>query len=236
MFRSILPAPLRRFTRDDTGYANVESIILLPALLWLFGVGWVYFDAFHQQSINQKANYVIGDMISRETDPLDETYIRNTRNLLSALIHSTSEDTDFRASVVQYDARHNDWDLVWSDAYGTRSRLKQADLTDYFDRLPPAIDNEQLILVETWDNYAPVFKVGLDPFEIATYSFTSPRYTSQVVWEGSASAGGGNNNSGNSNNNSGGGNSGGGSSGGSSGSGGGGGGGGWSFWDWLSGA
>ena len=229
MFRSILPAPLRRFTRDDTGYANVESIIVLPALLWLFGVGWVYFDAFHQQSINQKANYVIGDMISRETDPLDETYIQNAHNLLSALTRSDTENTDFRTSVVQFDAELNDWDLVWSDAYGARTRLQKADLYDYIDRLPPAMDNEQLILVETWEDYAPVFKVGLDPFEIATYSFTSPRYTSQVVWEGSTSAGGGDSNSGTDGGNS----TDTGSSDGSSGSGSGGG---WSFWDWLVGA
>ena len=229
MFRSILPAPLRRFTRDDTGYANVESIIVLPALLWLFGVGWVYFDAFHQQSINQKANYVIGDMISRETDPLDETYIQNAHNLLSALTRSDTENTDFRTSVVQFDAELNDWDLVWSDAYGARTRLQKADLYDYIDRLPPAMDNEQLILVETWEDYAPVFKVGLDPFEIATYSFTSPRYTSQVVWEGSTSAGGGGGNSGTD----GGSSTDTGSSDGSSGSGSGGG---WSFWDWLVGA
>jgi uncharacterized membrane protein YgcG len=229
MFRSILPAPLRRFTRDDTGYANVESIIVLPALLWLFGVGWVYFDAFHQQSINQKANYVIGDMISRETDPLDETYIQNAHNLLSALTRSDTENTDFRTSVVQFDAELNDWDLVWSDAYGARTRLQKADLYDYIDRLPPAMDNEQLILVETWEDYAPVFKVGLDPFEIATYSFTSPRYTSQVVWEGSTSAGGGDSNSGTD----GGSSTDTGSSDGSSGSGSGGG---WSFWDWLVGA
>lgn len=229
MFRSILPAPLRRFTRDDTGYANVESIIVLPALLWLFGVGWVYFDAFHQQSINQKANYVIGDMISRETDPLDETYIQNAHNLLSALTRSNTENTDFRTSVVQFDAELNDWDLVWSDAYGARTRLQKADLYDYIDRLPPAMDNEQLILVETWEDYAPVFKVGLDPFEIATYSFTSPRYTSQVVWEGTASAGGGDSNSGTD----GGSSTDTGSSDGSSGSGSGGG---WSFWDWLVGA
>ena len=64
MLRDLFKKRLRAFAEDTQGYITVEAVIVLPALLWLFGVGWVYFDAFRQQSVNQKANYVIGDMIS----------------------------------------------------------------------------------------------------------------------------------------------------------------------------
>ena len=192
IFHALKPRPTR-FTRNEDGYITIEAVIVLPIMLWLFGVGWVYFDAFRQQSVNQKANYVISDMISRETDPVNETYIANTYNLLTQLTHSTSSETDFRATVVQYDLDTSRWDLVWSDAYGARSALVDADIPGYEDRLPVGMDNEQLILIETWEDYEPAFDVGLGAFEIMTYSFTAPRYTPQIVWgEATGSSGGGN--------------------------------------------
>ena len=51
------------------------------------------------------------------------------------------------------------------------------------DRLPTTADRDQLILVETWDTYDPVFDVGLSTFDITTYSFTRPRFTPQLVFD-----------------------------------------------------
>jgi hypothetical protein len=178
-------ARLAGFARDNRGYVSAEAIILLPLLLWLFGAGWVYFDAFRQQSVAQKANYVIGDMISRETDPIDGTYISNARRLLNLLTQARNAETDLRVTVVRYDSDRAEWEVVWSKKRGDYARLRDADLADYQDRLPPAMDQEQLILVETWEDYVPVFEVGLGAFEIHSYSFTSPRYAPQIPFSNS---------------------------------------------------
>lgn len=172
----------RRFSDDTRGYITVEVMIILPVLLGIFGAGWVYFDAFHQQSINQKANYVIGDMISRETDPIDGPYINNARNLLRELTKSSGTDSDLRVTVVQYDATAAEWGLVWSKRRGDQSVLRSADMTQLADRLPTGNDGDQLIVVETWDLHEPIFDLGLEAFDIKTYSFTRPRYTPQVVF------------------------------------------------------
>lgn len=42
----------------------------------------------------------------------------------------------------------------------------------------------QVIMVETAEDYNPVFNVGLDALQIKTYSFTSPRYAPQVLFAG----------------------------------------------------
>ncbi|KUF09300.1 TadE/TadG family type IV pilus assembly protein [Pseudoponticoccus marisrubri] len=174
---------LRRFSKDDRGYVSVEAMIVLPALLWIFAAGWVYFDVFRQQSISQKANYVIGDMISRETDPIDGTYITNARNLLRYLTKSSGTDSDLRVTVVEYDADNANWEVRWSRERGDQVRLQTRDVQEMVDRLPQAMSGDQLILVETWDLYDPVFEVGLGSFDIRTYSFTRPRYAPQVAFD-----------------------------------------------------
>lgn len=185
MLIPFIKSRLARFTRNESGYISTEAIIVLPVMLWLFGAGWVYFDAFRQQSVNWKANYVIGDMISRETDGVTGEYISSAYKLLTTLTKSNENLTDMRLAVIQYDADRDDWSVVWSRQRGStmsgaKNRLTNADLEGYRDRLPPAMDNEQLVIVETWEDWEPAFDVGIGAFEIRTYSFTSPRYAPQI--------------------------------------------------------
>lgn len=183
--KGILTSRLRRFFADTQGYITLEALIVLPILLWLFGAGWVYFDAFRQQSVSQKANYVIGDMISRETDPISGVYISNARKLLRELTKTSGTDSDLRVTVVQYDSDDGGWSVIWSKKRGNQSVLRTSDMSDFTTRLPTANSGDQLILVETWDLHEPIFDVGLSDFEITTYSFTRPRYTPQVVFSNS---------------------------------------------------
>jgi hypothetical protein len=191
-----------RFFRDTKGDASLEAIIILPALIVIFAISWLYFDVMRQQAINQKANYTIGDIISRETEILDEAYIDNARNLLFHLAQAQGDDVDLRISVVQYNgngngevngcngdgtcAGHGDgaYDLVWSSARGDWSALSDGSLDTYLPLLPILAIGDQTIIVETRDWYQPLVHLANDGFDIATYSFTRPRFASQVIFEG----------------------------------------------------
>ena len=192
MMISMLKRRLRRFGRDTDGYVTVEAMIVLPVLLWLFGVGWVYFDAMRQQSINQKTNYAIGDVLSRQTDAISESYVDGVHNLLNTLNKSNDTETGLRVSVIEWDERRRLWVVNWSQTRGVSAPplAQNSTLTGAgdlrggeADRLPTAADRDQLILVETWDTYDPVFEVGLRNFDITTYSFTRPRFTPQLVFD-----------------------------------------------------
>lgn len=188
--KSLALARLRHFLSDTRGYASVEAIIVLPALLWLFGVGWVYFDVFRQQSVNQKANYTIGDMFSRMTDPVNDAYIDSSYSLLRLLTKAQSTETDLRISVVEYTGTSETWAVSWSESRGAIPPLTDAVLPEFENRLPVVNDASQLILVETWDDYEPAFDVGLGAFQIKTYSFTQPRFAPQIVWATAIAEGG----------------------------------------------
>jgi Flp pilus assembly protein TadG len=176
---------LRRFGRDTKGSVSVEAVILFPALAVIFAASWVYFDVMRQQSISIKANYTIGDIISRETEVLDDTYITNVQRMMYYLTKGSGEEVDLRVTVVQYNADSLNHDVIWSEARGDWSALNDSDLSDYTESLPLMADADQLILVETRDAYTPSFNVsGIGPFDIETYSFTRPRFASQVIFEG----------------------------------------------------
>ena len=190
-----MTAPLKkrvsRFLRDTKGDASLEAIIILPALIVIFAISWLYFDVMRQQAINQKANYTLGDIISRETEILDEEYIDNAQNLLRHLAQAQGDDVDLRISVVQYNKKGNGvsagnetYDLVWSSARGDWSPLTQSDMTTYRPLLPILAVGDQTIIVETRDWYQPLVQLANDGFDISTYSFTRPRFASQVIFEG----------------------------------------------------
>ncbi len=191
---------LSRFARRNDGYVTLEAMIVLPALVLIFTGCWVYFDVFRQQGVNQKANYVIGDMLSRETDEVDATYIDNSYNLLKVLTRTgdgtyseeqvseiSTEDaypTDLRVTVVSYKSANGKYSVEWSEARGDPEPLTDSDVQNYSDRLPVLADGAQVIIVETWDDYYPLFRVGLDAFTIRAYSFTQPRYAPQLLFAG----------------------------------------------------
>lgn len=182
---------IRRFFRETRGDASLEAIIILPALLVIFAISWLYFDVMRQQAINQKANYTIGDIISRETEMLDDTYIDNARSLLSHLAQSQRNDIDLRVSVVAFatqerrNGQHQGaYELIWSSARGNWPALTQSDMADYEPVLPMLAIGDQTILVESRDHYQPLVHLANDGFDIRTYSFTRPRFAPQVVFEG----------------------------------------------------
>jgi len=190
MTATTIRAFLRSFRRGNEGYVTIEVMFMLPVLFVLFGAAWVYFDVFRQQSINQKANYAIGDMISRETEEIDDTYIDNSFKLFGVLTKNLTDSdeltgrygADLRISVVEYDADDERYSVVWSAARGDFQALNEGDADRYENRLPDMANNGQVIMVETSEDYHPVFNVGLDPLELKTYSFTHPRYAPQVLF------------------------------------------------------
>ncbi|MCE0506840.1 MULTISPECIES: TadE/TadG family type IV pilus assembly protein [unclassified Roseivivax] len=183
MFTSI-KSRLTRFRSDTEGSVTVEAIIVLPVLLWLFGVTWVWFDVSRQHAVNQKANFTVADALSRETDPITQTYIDSSYELMKHMAKADNDTFDLRISVVQYNAGPDQYRVLWSEARGEYAAHGPDDAELFRHRLPIMANKDQLILVESWEDYTPALEAGLNAFEIAIYSFTRPRFAPQVHFEG----------------------------------------------------
>lgn len=186
MFMHHLKSFLRAdFARDEEGTVTIETMIVLPLLFWVYMAMFSIFDAYRQYSLHQKAAYTIGDLVSRETAAVDNGYLDGIHNLFDTLTRSPQNST-IRVSVVRYDENDDIVKLDWSETRGSRGALSNNEVRDIKGQLPVMVHNERVILVETWAEYEPPFKTGLEQRVITNFVFTRPRYAPKVVFDAEA--------------------------------------------------
>jgi len=188
--KSFIPPRLRAFRKDTDASVSIEFAFYLPALLFIFAAIYTYFDAFKQESANLKAAYTVSDLISRETNAVNNDYIDSMHNLTKLLIRSDSS-ISLRISVIRWDDDDDRYYVDWSVNRGTAlTSWTDATIYNVEDDLPTMPDQERVILVETQNDVDAAFKIGLPDMEIYNFVFTRPRFAPQIVFEGSTDSGG----------------------------------------------
>ncbi|NCO21595.1 MAG: hypothetical protein GW905_06240 [Rhodobacterales bacterium] len=182
-----LKSRLARFRRDSEGSYSVETILLLPMLAWAILAMYSYFDGLRLANVNVKAAHTISDILSRETEPMNDNFIDGTERLLAFLVNR-SYDKSLRVSVFRFDGDANAFDLVWSRARGTIDAYTDASAGAASDRLPITANGDSVIVVETWMNYRSAFVMGLSDTVLYNFLVTSPRFAPQLLWEDAGAA------------------------------------------------
>ncbi len=170
------------FLRRENGSVAIEAVLVLPMLFWVFLSVFSIFDAFRMYSVNQKAAFTIGDAISRETVPIDSQYLAGMQDLFEYLARADGK-TSIRVSSIWYDKGRDRFIRDWSQKRGSVTALTNDDVRNWHDKLPLMLDQERVVLVETWTDYDPPFKTGLENLEIKNFVFTRPRYAPRVCWD-----------------------------------------------------
>jgi len=173
---------LRRFRDDTRGTVAVESIIMLPLLFWSVMAMYGFSDAFRQSSLNIKASYTVGDLLSRETNYITDDYLTTTRELFDLMTNSRSR-SKVRVSVVRWNEDKKIYQRDWSKTKGGVTPLTQTDVKNLAAKLPKMPNNDRVILVETWARYYPPFNIGIEEQELYNFVFTRPRFAPQLVWK-----------------------------------------------------
>ena len=172
---------VRRFASDTRGSISIEVAIIVPILLWAFVAMWVFFDAYKTRSTTEKAAFTISDMLSRETNAINDDYLTSAKKLFDLLAHSDPA-SGLRVTVVSYSGALEDYVFKWSKVRGNINAMTGADMADLVDHLPAMAAGESLIIVETVSTYDPPLKVGLGSLKMDTFIFTRPRFAPQLVW------------------------------------------------------
>jgi len=176
-----------RLRRDEDGATSVEFVMMAPLLAWAFLSTVTYFHAYRSEAISQKASLTIADMVSREADFITPEYIDNARELLRFL---TIEDSnpDLRITAIKYNGNSKKYRRVWSQERGPRSGLSHEAVNGLADRLPVMVHGERAILVETWTEYEAPRNVGLNDFDMETFTVVSPRFVDRICFSASPTA------------------------------------------------
>jgi hypothetical protein len=172
---------LKRLWRSEDGSIAIESMLMMPILIWCYLGVFVFFDAYRAQSVNIKAAYTIGDMLSRETGYITPAYLDSMYVLQQFLVDSVM-NVDLRITVYRYQLSDNTYRVRWSFGRGGPTALNDAELATFRSILPNMPNNEIAILTETWVEYDPAFDVGLSTFTFEDKVVTRPRFAPQLCY------------------------------------------------------
>ena len=175
---------LRRFRKNEGGNMTIEAAFLMPVMVISVVIMYLIFDAIRQHAVNQKAAYVISDMLSRETDYIDPDYMRRARQMLKFMTSQHKRDITLRVSVLRYDAEKEKYEVQWSKKRGPVPPLKNRDMSAMEAKLPALSHFEEVVIVESWVEYDPPLNLGFLPREIRTMVFNRMRFTPQLLWSG----------------------------------------------------
>lgn len=173
------------FRKDESGSIAIETVLIIPALFWAYLAMFAIFDSYRHHSINQKAAYTIGDLVSRETTPIDVDYMTGMRDLLKYLTRTADvSDVAIRISSLQYDETQDIYRREWSEVEGSFVQpLSNGSTDNWHTRLPVLPDQERITVVETFVKYDAPFDTGLADRTIENFVFTRPRYAPCVLFD-----------------------------------------------------
>lgn len=183
---------MNRFSRSEKGSLSIEAVFAVPMLVWAITATFVFWDAFKTLNITQKATYTVADMLSRETQAIDGSYLTSMHELFDYLSTSPG-DNALRVSVVRMQLDQatgvKSYDLVWSQGVGGIAGY--SDLSVIQSRLPDMAPGDQMIVVESEQEWSPAFSVGLASYRFREVAISRPRFAPQLVWANPATAIGG---------------------------------------------
>lgn len=183
-FKKILEF-IQNTKQGEAGTLTVEFVLLFPMLFWIVTATFTYFDGFRQSAANLKAAYTIGDLISRETTALTDTYIDSMHQLMQRMVNNGTA-MNLRVTLVVFDEGDDRHYVRWSTNRGFCDVWDDDNVRFLSPNLPPMPDQDTLIIVESSNEYEPVFnsifvsnKVSED-HSFDNFVFTRPRFTNEV--------------------------------------------------------
>ena len=172
---------IRDFVTDQKGAIAIETVVMIPIIVWCYLAMFTIFDTFRQYTTQQKAAYTVSDLISRQATPVDADFIDGLHELFNALSRSQA-GVAIRVTVAKYDLLNQEYEVVWSQTRGGMIALQSADIANWNDRLPVMPQDDQVIIVESTSDFRPVFAIGLADQTINNFVFTRPRYADQMCF------------------------------------------------------
>lgn len=188
---------VRAFRKDESATLSVELVMIFPLLVYGYAALFTYFDVYRAKNAALKANYAVSDLLSRETSPINMSYLLGAEKVYQYLTGS-DEGSWLRVSVVRchryctkddVDAgRTRDLRRDWSNATDGMRTFSNRDIQRNFDDIIPWIaEGERVIIVESGVGYKPAISskfTGIGERNFNDIIMTRPRFAPQLCWEG----------------------------------------------------
>lgn len=181
---------LRRFQRDDAGTITIETILIVPVVMWAFMATFVFFDAFASRTASQRAAYTVSDALGRQQLEVLTPEDIEGYNRVYSFLAGAQPRTNLRVSSVIWNPVEEQYEIVWSHATNDGPLLQPHHLTpEVLARLPVLPERESVYVVETRLDYVPVIAhlplIGrvLDRQVLREFIVARPRFAPQLQFD-----------------------------------------------------
>ena len=168
---------------DQAGSVSFETVLILPLLLWFYVGSFVFFDAFRVYNRNVKAAYTVSDMLSRQTNAINNAYLEGLTDVFDYMA-SQRHTSWLRVAQIRWQGSRNRYRVDWSRGTNgkNRTRIRNNNLHEIVDRLPPLVNGERVLVVQSFTEYTPAFNVGLSStITLSNFVVTSPRFAPMLA-------------------------------------------------------
>lgn len=179
MIRQLTPR-LRAFGRSRHASVVVETVLIAPLLLLMMVGFHSFWHAIQTANSLQKATFVAADLISREMEPVDTTFLDGLDLVVNYMVRSPDPASLRITSVLRVARGLNTPEglaVIWSYSPGNRREaLTNAALQAMEDDLPLMSPGGTILLVEASLPYRPLANVGLPAMTLTARFAMTPRY------------------------------------------------------------
>lgn len=175
------------FIKNDEGSQSVELVLMAPLLVWTICATLAFTDAFRTRAVAAEAVAVIADTLSRQTNPIDDSYLDGLASVAGKLT-GYEDDVSIRVSQVYCDRNCENTSrrlkVAFSEKRGVFNKLHKRDLRsgEMRERIPNMSLGDRIILVETSFTHKPIMNVGLKETEVEMHQATRMRFAPQLCW------------------------------------------------------
>ena len=174
-----------RAWHDTTGSISVETVIILPVVIWALTATFAFTDAFRHQTSLQKSVHTAADIVSRASgNAMTPDYLDGVFRFMQRM-----NDTDMtmrtRMTLIGWDDEQDEFRVVWSHGSPAAATVKLNDVSlnaAYRDTIPAISPGETLLLVEGVLSYVPPFRVGLQPRTLSEITLVRPRFAPGIAF------------------------------------------------------
>lgn len=189
------------FARDERGTISVETVILVPLLLWVLAAVHVFWDGYRTSTDAVRSTFTLSDLMSRDDEPLDQVGLDGMRALLDALAGGGRAGGSLRdgPSSLRVSVARNRIDSQTEGADGVvtyattlvldfsqvsgATMAPVASIDDISAHVPTLAPGDQLLVVETTVPWSPLFGIGLEARQMHNVAVTRHRFGHRFCWE-----------------------------------------------------
>jgi Flp pilus assembly protein TadG len=179
--KTLLHPLLRRFMREERGAILLETIIMLPILIWALFAMAAYWDIYRTINRQQKAAYAMADVITRQTN-VTPAYVDAMDDVMNYMLDD-GQLAKVRITSVGWSSVNNRFEVKWSRSPGgALPALTTSTLQPLAPKIPAMTASSTVVLFESELAYKPNIKVplvdsvGVTAQTLKQFIVTRPRF------------------------------------------------------------